>query len=532
MKPFLVAFALFSCAFVSAQNMGLRPVVPLEQNLRWKAELSAVRSGAASTSGMFPLSRWSASEIDTDTTGKVKGLFGPYNTGISLGSLVRVTAQPRMSLSAFNAAGSRSRSGFNALVGAEVSGTVGTRWSFQTSYDVGHAEYPNYMEAIVDSLWVVPGMGRAFDNGKGSRYSQFGFVVGWKASKHFELFAGRGKHFIGDGYRTLFLSDYASNYNYGRLDLDVWKLNYSVLYTQMSHTQDYPNRFYPLQSKYSTMHYLTLDVTRWWTIGAFEAVVWEQEDSLINRGFDIHYLNPVIFFRPVEFGMGSTDNSLIGFSSTVRPWQNIHLYGQVMLDEFIFSEVTAGLSNRVSDTVRNTGSWTNKQALQLGFKWFEPAKWNNAMILAEFNLVRPYTYGHSAPGQSYTHLNQPLGHPLGANFIEWVAMVNWQPKQWIVNLATTYSRKGYSNQDGYLGEDLLVSNIGRAREFDNEMLQGRLIDVANINLTVGRMLIRNWNLRIESGIQYRLERTNAASRNTTVFNIAIKTALWNDERNL
>ncbi len=527
MRRLTVFLLLFLVKLSVAQEYTNRPLLPMERSLRWKLEQSAVAEGLHKTSAVLPYSHWHVEEVRSaaDTTREVQG--------VNLGRLVNFRVQPLLNFTTFSMLSQRTRSGHQFIGGVEASASLLDRWVAGITYDGGHMEYPRYMEEIVDSLGVVPGWDYAAPNGKGSRFDRLGFTLGWKPSKHFELFAGRGKHFIGEGYRTLFLSDYAPNYNYGRIDVNVWKLNYTVLYTQMDHTQDYSvRRFFPLESKYSTMHMLTVDATRWWTLGAFEAVVWEQEDSLIERGFDLNYLNPIIFFRPVEFGIGSSDNSLIGFSSTVRPTPTFHLYGQFLLDEFIFSEVTASIRNQFADSAEPTGSWTNKQAFQLGWKWFEPLGLKQGMWLAEFNFVRPYTYGHSAPGQSFTHLNHPLAHPLGANFIEWVTVFNWQPKRWVLNAEVTYARKGFSTDAGYLGEDLLVSNILRAREYDNPMLQGRLVDVANVNMRASRVVVKSWNLRAEAGIHYRFLRTPAEEVHGAVFSIGLRTALWNEDRNL
>ena len=44
------------------------------------------------------------------------------------------------------------------------------------------------------------------------------------------------------------------------------------------------------------------------------------------------------------------------------------------------------------------------------------------LLTVEHNLARPYVYMHSTPGQTaianYTHYNQSIAHPLGANFNE------------------------------------------------------------------------------------------------------------------
>ncbi|MBK9418874.1 MAG: hypothetical protein IPN62_16725 [Flavobacteriales bacterium] len=90
-------------------------------------------------------------------------------------------------------------------------------------------------------------------------------------------------------------------------------------------------------------------------LGIFEAIVWSAGDSLYPRGFDVQYLNPVIFYRPVEFAIGSPDNALLGGALNVRAGRSTTLYLQVMLDEFLLEQVRSG-----------NGWYANKQAVQGG----------------------------------------------------------------------------------------------------------------------------------------------------------------------
>src|SRR5690606_22312632 len=143
-------------------------------------------------------------------------------------------------------------------------------------------------------------------------YQIWGGHLSWQPGSHFHLQVGRGANFWGEGYRSLLLSDASTNYNYFRALTDVWRVKYAFMVGQFDNARDFPSRRTPWAGKFSAMHFLSFNVTDWWNIALFEAVVWESEDSAIDRGLDIHYLDPLIFFRPVEYSLGSSDNSLIG----------------------------------------------------------------------------------------------------------------------------------------------------------------------------------------------------------------------------
>ena len=75
------------------------------------------------------------------------------------------------------------------------------------------------------------------------------------------------------------------------------------------------------------------------TVSIFETVMWAPSAS---RGYELAYLNPVLFIRPVENSLGSPDNVLLGSNVRWKINQQNTLYGQVMLDELLLDEVRAG----------------------------------------------------------------------------------------------------------------------------------------------------------------------------------------------
>src|SRR5690606_35515279 len=129
-------------------------------------------------------------------------------------------------------------------------------------------------------------------------------------------------------------------------------------------------------------HYLSWNVSKRFNLGFFESVVWSKSD---NRDFDINYLNPIIFYRAIEFETGqSAGNALIGLSGKYKWNDSVNLYGQFILDEFSINDIKAGEK-----------SWKNKFGYQLGVKYFNAFKVENLLLQAEYNRVRPYTYSYN-----------------------------------------------------------------------------------------------------------------------------------------
>ena len=507
--------------------------VPIDRFSTWSVERQLDTSASHFHPEIKPYSAWSVEAYEISMPNK-GGLFDRRGEKQDVnGSYAEIA--PRVNATGFYQSGSSQWFALESFIGAGV--YAGYKGKFMLNGDVlaGYHEPVKYLNRITDSLNMVPGFGPANRQG-GFGFNQSTFSLSWKPGKLVEMHAGHGKHFIGEGYRSLFLSDYASNYNYMRTDISVWRIKYMILFTQMKSAQGYPAQIDIRINKYSTMHYLSLNITKWWSVGAFEAVVWESEDSVQNRQLDINYLNPIIFFRPIEYSTGSSDNSLLGFSSTIRPIAGLTLYGQLMLDEFYWQDVVAPVYAAINpDSAIGTGSWRNKQSMQLGIKCHNLAGWKNSTIITEMNVVRPYMYSHGNTNQNYLNLTQPLAHPLGSNFIEWLAVAAWQPtNNWNFMFSATYARKGYSTSSKQAGEDPNVSTsfLSNAPEFGYHQLQGRIVDVANIRIQAAYTLVQSWNLRAEASIHYRIESTSSTNNDVVMFSLGLRTALWNEYRNL
>ncbi len=175
------------------------------------------------------------------------------------------------------------------------------------------------------------------------------------------------------------------------------------------------------------MHHLDINITKWLNIGLFEGVVFGRQ----NR-FDFSYLNPIIFYRSIEQQNGSHDNAVAGLDLKANVAKRFQVYGQLMLDEFKLSEIKA-----------NRGWWANKFGLQIGAKYIDAFGIKNLDLQIEHNRVRPFTYSHRDSVANYTHYNQPLAHPLMANFREIIGIARYQPApKWMVQAKAIFYQQG------------------------------------------------------------------------------------------
>ena len=415
--------------------------------------------------------------------------------------------------------------------GLQVFGNIGKQFSFYTCVWENQARFVNYVDSFVTKQNVVPAQGRVKPFGTGGYdYAWVAGYISYSLSRFFNFQAGNDRQFIGDGYRSLLLSDNAFNFPYLKITTTLWKLRYTNLFTAFQNVGSASNSgLGAYQKKYASFHHLSLNLGKRFNLGLFEGIVWQSVDTTgQRRHFDVNYLNPVIFFRPLEFSLGSPDNALIGMNFKWIFLKNNILYGQLLLDEFSLHELKA-----------RSGWWGNKYGFQLGIKVFNVFYLKGLSLQSEFNWVRPYTYGHSAATQTYTHFAQPLAHPLGANFRESVNFIRYRYRRFSVEAKLLLAQYGADtlNTQGKMsnvGQNIFLATSEAFNQpssvphiYGNNMLQGFKNTIVFTDLSIAWLINRKTNMRVELGISRRMQSNERGSKNTNWVFVGIKTALPN-----
>ncbi|MCT4562003.1 MAG: hypothetical protein N4A41_11575 [Crocinitomicaceae bacterium] len=335
--------------------------------------------------------------------------------------------------------------------------------------------------------------------------------VSYTPNRFVNLQAGYDENFIGEGQRSLLLSDYGKPLGFGQVRLNFWRAEYLVLY-QFMRERIGSERV----NKFGTTHYLNVSATKWLQFGLFETVFFGPTDTLLNRGFEPEYLNPMIFFRPQEYALGSSDNVLIGFDMAIDV-KKFTFYSQLLLDEFSLTEIRA-----------KTKWWANKYAVQTGIKTHQKIGNDPIFLRAEFNTSRPYTYSHLSLKQSYTNNGSVLAHPLGANFYELLLDAKIQHKKWMAELFISYSLKGYDSTFN-MGGNIFIPYINRPDEYGHTIGQGVHNNAFISLIRVNYRLLKSGALNAFVEYQNRYNTTLIQPNNQLI--IGIRSRLWNDYRN-
>ncbi len=401
--------------------------------------------------------------------------------------------------------------------GVRIDGSIGSQVAFHSAFFESQAVFPTWVDKQARALRLVPGQAMYKDfKQTGFDYAYAEGHVSFSPSRYFNFRLGHGKNFIGDGYRSLLLSDVAFNYPYLAINTRVWNIEYVNIFSQLQDISAPRGAWQPWLKKYTTTHYLSWNVLPWFNVGLFESIVWQASDSTGLRGFDINYLNPVIFYRPVEFSLGSPDNALLGGSMrfTIRK-RNI-VYFQLMLDEF-----------KLQHVIKGDGWWANKHGFQVGVKSFDPFGLQGLFVQAEYNHVRPYTYAHNMAIQNYAHYNQPLAHPQGANFRELVLLADKRIRRLQFAYKLVYSLYGADTNGLNYGHDLYKPYYSYVTEFNNKIGQGLKTTLVQHDLSAGWIINPATNLSISIGATFNRRFSEAEENNGVHLWFGLRSAVFN-----
>ncbi|WP_417872132.1 gliding motility protein RemB [Xanthomarina gelatinilytica] len=419
---------------------------------------------------------------------------------------------------------------YNNTRGITIQGGLGNKFSFYTSFFESQgrfAQYYNqYAESIkaADEAAIVPGRGiaKAFKDG-GYDYPVAEAYLSYTPFKFLNVQFGHGKNFIGDGYRSLFISDVATPHPFLKLNTTFWKIKYTSTWMWLRDVRPEVEVDGAYMPKYMATHFLSWNVSKRLNVGFFESVIWNNAN---NRGFDINYLNPIIFFRAIEFETGQdAGNALLGLSGKYKLNDNMNLYGQFILDEFSLSDMSGGEK-----------SWKNKFGYQLGFKYYHAFEVKNLMLQTEYNRVRPYTYSHNTVVLNYGHSNQSMAHLWGSNFSEFVLIGRYHYKRWFGNAKMVIGTRGLDFNNGVdnysYGGDIYRNYNERPFDTGVEVGQGNKTTTFFSNLQVGYVINPATNLKIFTDVTFRdfnpeAQTATALKSNTVWFNIGIRTDLFN-----
>ncbi|MDR0792341.1 MAG: hypothetical protein LBE82_03465 [Chitinophagaceae bacterium] len=293
---------------------------------------------------------------------------------------------------------------------------------------------PVYVRNFIAQNNALPGKGYYKDyagHPGANDYFDIRGGITFGAGKNVQFQLAYDNFFIGDGYRSLFLSDFSSPFFFFRATAQInprWSYTGAIAQTVAPfRVSTYSIGDTARPRNYMMFHHLSFQATDWLQLGLFE-------NSMLNTwGVQKGLLSDSLYKVATANGVGKGLRSMFGLDFKAAIVKNVQAYGQLLIngtqDLFSFG---------------NSGSG-NKKAVQIGIKYADAFTLDNLNLQVEYNTVRPYTYSDNWDVNNYAHYNQPLAHPMGANFRELIGVANYRViKKIYLTGKIFYTRQGLS----------------------------------------------------------------------------------------
>ena len=365
--------------------------------------------------------------------------------------------------------------------GFEFRGKIGNSFSFYSQVSDVQQMANTWDREFYNTDSVIPGQAflKTTDKVNFSYWAASGYAA-WQAGTYFDIQFGHGRNFLGNGFRSLMMSDFSRDHLFLRVNTRVWKINYTNIWGQMYDYVRPGQRRLPKRHYYATT-YANMNITKRLNIGLFQTISFQRDSGYDNPGYDAQYLNPIIFYKPIENGLNSPDKTIIGFDLKYNFARHVSIYSQVVLSELVFGNLLS-----------NNGWAGNKAALQIGLKYIDVLGISNLDLQLEHNRARPYMYTSFEPKNAYVNYNQNMAHPLGANFKENIAIVRYQPTtKTYITLQGIYSTYGNDNDTSNWGKDIRKPYFTYEKEYGNTIGQGITTHMLIADLTISYMFWHN-----------------------------------------
>jgi hypothetical protein len=404
--------------------------------------------------------------------------------------------------------------------GYQFGGSIGSKFSFYTNGFENQGVFPVYIDDFINQYKLVPGQ----HTGKiGKKTQDWAYVtanISYTPIKYLNISLAYDKNFIGDGYRSMLLSDVSSNYTALKLTgklgnvqyLSMWAYMLDPMAPQLSNDRGTGSR-----TKWGAFQYVDWNINKRASIGFFQSVLWASKNEGGNRGFDFNYINPIVFIRPIESANSrSPDKMHLGLNGKYKLFNSLAAYGQFMLDEFTAKEFFS-----------NKGYWANKWGAQLGIKGFDVFGIKNLNYLAEYNVARPYTFSHYQEITSYSNYSQPLAHMLGANFREYLSIWNYTIGRFDFQAQANYAKYGLDPAGKNYGKNIFIPYEQRELNYGSRIGQGIATNLTYLDGRVAFLLNPKYNVRLELGGVIRQEKNSEFNHKTSMITFGLRTSFRN-----
>lgn len=393
---------------------------------------------------------------------------------------------------------------FQNTRGLYVEGDLFRNFSFSTSFYENQAVFSSYEKEFISTHgeFYTSNLGYTQQNGMvpgAARTKPFkangfdyAFAIGnfvYRPTNNFSIIAGNNQQFIGNGYRSMLLSDNNYGTPYLRLDYNLnskWSFN-MIRSRNMNliRKKAYTTVEAYYQPKGFSAHYISFKPNENMAFSFFEGSMWAMGDSLKTQAVNPSYFIPIPLMAAL-FNNGKT-YSIFGLNANFNFFKKYLLYGQLV-----------------------AGQLKNQFAVQVGARAYNFFGLTNIMLQLEWNKASKSMYIAENARLSYSNYNLPVAHISGTGFNEFLCRINWSFKKFYIDLRSN---------------NFILSNYTKTSllpVMNSALPQNGM--VFNQNVEVGLKFNKKLNLSVFSSLLWRkeiLENTNA----NLIFHFGMRTGL-------
>lgn len=391
--------------------------------------------------------------------------------------------------------------------GFRIAADLGPTVSFQSMFLENQASPPAYLYNYAQTAGAMPGQGRIKNfNTRGLDFAWASGNVSWSPRPWLNAQLGQGRHFVGNGYRSVLLSDNSSPYPYVKISAltNNKRFQYSAIFAKLEQIGN-ANRL-PTGDAGESLF--------WWKratflhfsanfgplqLALFEGTMWKTITADGVEPFGIMQINPVIGLNTARNGFDGRNTQLLGLDAKYRITDKVFAYGQYAL----------------TDPGRNRFAW------QAGFQWFDLLR-RDLHLLVEYNQATPFAYTKADARMSWTHAGQPLASPIGTGYNELVVRADYGIKQrfWFQGEVSLLEHPYGQNVTEVPGGDIFGTDKPPAAKGQDRQ---RVYGAVNASWRMNQMT----NMQLTLGYSMRDLQPGPGSQNSGYLYVAFHTALFN-----
>ncbi|MBD1427315.1 gliding motility protein RemB [Sphingobacterium arenae] len=393
--------------------------------------------------------------------------------------------------------GTNSKTLWTNTRGAQAGLSVNKKFSLFVSFYENQARYASFIDSTARAIGNLPGQGFSKNLNTG-KYDWMNATANmtYHFSDAFQASVAYDKIHIGEGYRSVLVSDNPYNFTHARFSGTVGRWQYHSIWAYMNDlrnprvadAQDPFSARLGNGVKYGAFQYVDYLAGEKLSIGLFHSLIWAQNNQ----------------------GTGGKANGGLGLNMKYRPWKKYIFYGQLYADDISKFGFGSGDNHRT--------------AFQLGGKTYDLFDVANLNVTAEYNQAAPYTYQHPNNRINYTSNGEALAHPRGANFREVLGIATYRWNRWEIYGQTMYARYGLDPSDTEnVGVDLFKEDV-TADAF--HIGQGNVNNLFYNEFRFSYVMNPKYNLRWELGLIDRRNKNTASGdyHHSTIFTFGLRSS--------